>query len=168
MVRARGMFPSPKYRQCTSDQKRGPIERELRRYLKANPQHGGRIINAMGMRAEESNARKNRPAVRINPRNSVAGRTWIDWLPIHGMTESEVFQTISDAGQEPHWAHAAGMSRLSCSFCIKSSLRDLICAAHLRPDLLQEYIRLERQIGHTLRPDGVTLQQTLHRLEATQ
>ena len=30
MVRARGMFPSPRYRQCTSDQKRGPIGR---RYL---------------------------------------------------------------------------------------------------------------------------------------
>gem|GEM_PF-3596128 len=33
MVEARGMFPSPKQRQCTSDLKRTPIEREIRRYL---------------------------------------------------------------------------------------------------------------------------------------
>ena len=78
MVRARGMFPSPRYRQCTSDQKRGPIERELRRYLAAHPRFGGRIISAMGMRAEESAARRCRPVVRMNTRNSVAGRTWVD------------------------------------------------------------------------------------------
>jgi DNA sulfur modification protein DndC len=30
MVEDRGMFPRPKYRQCTSDLKRGPIERTIR------------------------------------------------------------------------------------------------------------------------------------------
>ena len=30
MVRHRGEWPSPKYRQCTSDLKRGPIEKEIR------------------------------------------------------------------------------------------------------------------------------------------
>ncbi len=74
MVRARGMFPSPRYRQCTSDQKRGPIERELRRYLAANPRFVGRIVSAMGMRAEESAARRCRPVVRLN-RNSAARQT---------------------------------------------------------------------------------------------
>ena len=137
MVRARGMFPSPKYRQCTSDQKRGPIERELRRYLAANPRFGGRIVSAMGMRADESAARRSRPEVRLNARNSVAGRTWVDWLPIHGLTRREVFETIAAAGQESHWAYGAGMSRLSCSFCIMSSLADLRCAARLSPRIVR-------------------------------
>ncbi len=166
MVRARGMFPSPQYRQCTSDQKRGPIERELRRYLAANPRFAGRIVSAMGARAEESAARRCRPAVSLNARNSVAGRTWIDWLPIHELTKREVFDTIASAGQEPHWAYGRGMSRLSCSFCIMSSLADLQCAARLRPDLLSAYIALEDEIGHTLRPDGTSLRDTLDRLEA--
>ena len=113
MVRARGMFPSPRYRQCTSDQKRGPIERELRRYLAANPRFARRIVSAMGMRAEESAARRRRPVVRMNTRNNVAGRTWVDWLPIHHFTRQEVFDTISNAGQEPHWAYGQGMSRHS-------------------------------------------------------
>ena len=167
MVEARGMFPSPQYRQCTSDQKRGPIERELRRYLAAHPRYRGQLINAMGMRAEESPARRRRPTVKPNARNSVAGRTWIDWLPIHDLTTHDVFGTIASAGQEPHWAYGAGMTRLSCSFCIMSSLPDLQCAARLRPDLLAEYVALERRIGHTLRPDGVGLDATLNRLDST-
>jgi 3'-phosphoadenosine 5'-phosphosulfate sulfotransferase (PAPS reductase)/FAD synthetase len=166
MVRARRMFPSPRYRQCTSDQKRGPIERELRRYLAANPRFAGRIVSAMGMRAEESAARRTRPVVSRNARGSAAGRTWIDWLPIHGLTRREVFHTIAAAGQEPHWAYGRGMSRLSCSFCIMSSLADLQCAARLRPDLLSTYIALEDEIGHTLRPDGTSLRETLSRLDA--
>ena len=165
MVRARGMFPSPRYRQCTSDQKRGPIERELRRYLAANPRFAGRIVSAMGMRAEESAARRSRPVFRRNERNSVAGRTWIDWLPIHDLRRQEVFDTIAAAGQEPHWAYGAGMSRLSCSFCIMSSLADIRCAARLRPDLLSAYMALEDEIGHSLRPDGTRLCETLDGLD---
>ena len=165
MVEARGMFPSPQYRQCTSDQKRGPIERELRRYLAAHPRYNGQLVNAMGMRAEESPARSRRATVTLNARNSVAGRRWIDWLPIHDFSTSAVFETIARAGQEPHWAYGAGMTRLSCSFCIMSSLSDLQCAARLRPDLLADYVALERRIGHTLRPDGVGLAETLRRLE---
>ena len=166
MVRARGMFPSPRYRQCTSDQKRGPIERELRRYLAANPRFAGRIVSAMGMRAEESAARRTRPVVSLNARNSVAGRIWMDWLPIHGLTRREVFGVIAAARQEPHWAYGCGMSRLSCSFCIMSSLADLQCAARLRPDLHSAYMALEDEIGHTLRPDGTSLRETLKRLDA--
>ena len=36
-VEERGMWPSSSARWCTSGTKRGPIERELRRYLKAHP-----------------------------------------------------------------------------------------------------------------------------------
>ncbi len=163
MVRARGMFPSPRYRQCTSHQKRGPIERELRRYLAANPRYSELIVSAMGMRAEVSTARRSRLAVSLHARNSVAGRTWVDWLPIHGLIQREVFDIIAAAGQEPHWAYGAGMSRLSCSFCIMSSLADLRCPARLRPELLSAYIDLEDEIGHTLRPDGTSLRDALTR-----
>ena len=55
-IEERGRFPSAKVRWCTSSLKRGPIERELRRYLKAHPRFGGKLVNAMGMRAEESPA----------------------------------------------------------------------------------------------------------------
>ena len=128
-IEERGRFPSSSARFCTSDTKRGPIERELRHFLKAHPRFGNVVINAMGMRAEESPARSKLVPWRRSDRNSRAGREWFDWLPIHSLTTTDVFRVIRDAGQSPHWAYAAGMSRLSCSFCILASRADLRRAA---------------------------------------
>ena len=153
-IEERGRFPSPSVRWCTSSQKRGPIERELRRFLKLNPRFSGRIINAMGMRAEESAARARKSPWRLNERNSRAGRTWFDWLAIFDLTERQVFGIIRDAGQSPHPAYGMGMSRLSCVFCIMSSRADLRTAAQLQPALYARYVELEERIGHTLSPPG--------------
>ena len=137
--------------------KRGPIERELRRHLNDHPRYGGLVVNAMGMRASENPARsKLAPCRRIN-RNSRAGREWFDWLPIHGLESADVFRIIAEAGQSPHWAYAAGMSRVSCSFCILASRADLRRAAELRPDLYRSYAELEKRIGHTLSPSRIPL-----------
>ena len=156
-IEERGRFPDAGRRFCTSDHKRGPIERELRRYLKAHPRYGGRIVSAMGMRAEESPSRAKLTPWRRNERNSRAGRAWFDWLPIHALKTDDVFRVIAEAGQTPHWAYAAGMSRLSCSFCILASRADLRRAAELRPRLYADYVALERRIGHTLSPTRLPL-----------
>lgn len=152
MVERRGKWPSPAQRQCTSDLKRGPIEREIRRHLKAHPEFEGRIVNCMGLRADESPKRAKAHPFKRNERNSKARREWFDWLPIHDWSEADVFSAIADAGQQPHWAYAAGMTRLSCCFCIMASRADLTTAARLRPDLLAEYAALERRIDHTFVP----------------
>lgn len=147
MARHRGMWPSPKYRQCTSDLKRGPIEKTIRHELKARNLH--LVVNCMGLRAEESSARSKAQVFKLNERNSKAGREWYDWLPIHDMLIGEVFSNIAQAGEKPHWAYAAGMSRLSCCFCIMSSQADLETAARLNPDLFAKYVELEREIDHS-------------------
>ena len=156
-IEERGKFPDSARRYCTAGWKRGPIERELRRYLKAHPRFGGRIVNAMGMRADESPVRAKRTPWQRNDRNSRAGRQWFDWLPIHDLSTADVFRVIAEAGQSPHWAYAAGMSRLSCSFCILASRSDLRRAAELRPALYRRYTDLEQRIGHTLSPTRAPL-----------
>ena len=83
---------------------------------------------------------------------SVAGREVFDWLPIFDLSTEDVFRVIRDAGRTPHWAYAADMPRLSCSFCILASRADLRRAAELRLDLYRTYAELERRIGHTLSP----------------
>lgn len=157
MVDRRGMFPSPKNRQCTSDLKRTPIEREVRRYLKAHPEYRGRVVMCMGMRAEESTGRSRLATLKRSASNSKAGREWWDWLPIHAMTTPQVFETITAAGQVPHWAYAAGMTRLSCCFCIMASAADLTTAAKLNPGLYQRYAAAEREMGFTLSMSRKTL-----------
>lgn len=144
MIEERGMFPSPKQRQCTSDLKRGPIERTIRQLgIKL-------IVNCMGMRAQESSGRKKLPPFKLSTRNSKAGREWYDWLPIHRLTTEQVFASIADAGQEPHWVYAAGMTRFSCCFCIMSSKADLTTAARLNPKLYRKYVGLEKSTGQVM------------------
>lgn len=144
MIEERGMFPSPSQRQCTSDLKRGPIERTIRQLgIKL-------IVSCMGMRAQESSGRKKLAAFKLSERNSKNGREWYDWLPIHLLTVEQVFASIADAGQEPHWVYAAGMTRFSCCFCIMSSKADLTTAARLNPKLYSRYVGLEKSTGQVM------------------
>lgn len=148
MVEERGMFPSPKNRQCTSDLKRGPIDKQIRSICK---QYGfTQVVNCMGLRAEESSGRAKKEVFKIRQHMSVAGRKVYDWLPIHDMTTKEVFDWIAMNGEKPHWAYASGMTRLSCCFCIMSSEQDLYTASKLNPVLFKRYVDLERQIDNTM------------------
>lgn len=154
MIAERGMFPSPSQRQCTSDLKRGPIEKIIRAFAQDRRGSGyeawGLIVNCMGMRAQESSSRSKLETFKFSERNSKNGREWYDWLPIHDWTIEQVFKKIADAGQKPHWAYAAGMSRLSCCFCIMSSKADLTTAAKLNPALYKKYVELERSTGQVM------------------
>jgi DNA sulfur modification protein DndC len=60
MVEQSGMFPSAQYRQCTSELKRGPIEK----YIRTLPCR--LILNCMGIRSEESP-----PRAKLQPLHSV-------------------------------------------------------------------------------------------------
>ncbi len=151
-IEERGRFPGKSARFCTSDLKRGPIERELRRYLKAHPRFEGRLVNALGIRRDESRDRARRIPWRRNERMSVAGREVFDWLPVFELTTEDVFRVIAEAGQSPHPVYSFGLTRCSCSFCIFASRSDLRRAAELRPDLYAKYAQLERRIAHTLSP----------------
>lgn len=141
-------WPSAANRQCTSDLKRGPIQREVRRYAAARGI--SLIVSCLGIRAQESPGRAKQLAFKVCKRGSVAGRSWYDWLPIHDMTRAEVFTTIREAGQEPHWAYAAGNDRLSCVFCIMGSARDIANGARHRPDLAAKYTAIEQRTGYTM------------------
>lgn len=150
-------WPSASNRQCTSDLKRDPIAREIRRYLKASGFSS--VVNCMGIRADESAGRAKQLDVRRSERNSIAGREWWDWLPIHAMTRAEVFSTIQAAGEEPHAAYAAGNERLSCMFCIMGSRNDLRNAAIHNPELYRRYVEAERRTGYTMHQSRLPLTQ---------
>jgi DNA sulfur modification protein DndC len=148
MVERRGMFPSPTNRQCTSDLKRTPIERTIRAISKATGKT--LFVDCVGLRAEESSSRAKAQAFKFDAKNSKAGREIYTWLPIHHWTTKQVFAAIELAGQQPHWAYAAGMSRLSCCFCIMSSKTDLKTAAQLKPALFQRIVATERRLGQSM------------------
>lgn len=148
MVDHRKMWPSPKNRQCTSDLKRGPIEKAIRHHVKKTSSNV--VVNCMGMRAEESAKRAKAQTFKHNVRNSKAGRLWFDMLPIHDLLIDDVFATITNATQEPHWAYKKGMTRLSCCFCIMASKGDLKTAAELNPVLYKKYVEKEKELDVTI------------------
>ena len=148
MVERRQMWPSPSNRQCTSDLKRTPIERTIRAISAATGQK--LFVDCVGLRAEESTSRAKAQVFKADAKNSKAGREIYTWLPIHAWTKEQVFKAIELAGQEPHWAYAAGMSRLSCCFCIMSSKPDLDTAARLKPALFARYVATERRLDQTM------------------
>jgi hypothetical protein len=79
-------------------------------------------------------------------------RRWVDdWLPLHAWTVEEVWSRIGASGVRHHPAYDLGMPRLSCCFCIFSPRSALILAGKHNPELLAEYVKVEKQIGHSFR-----------------
>ncbi|EAO5288854.1 phosphoadenosine phosphosulfate reductase family protein [Salmonella enterica] len=150
-------WPSSSTRQCTSDLKRGPIQREVRRYAKAC--RFKTIVNCLGLRAQESPGRAKRQVFRKNETDSNSVLTWYEWLPIHGMLTDEVFAAIRESGQQPHYAYALGNERLSCVFCIMASRNDLRNGARSHPELLEKYAALEARTGYTMHMNRIPIRE---------
>ncbi len=149
-VAKRGKWPSSKQRYCTSDFKRGPGSRVITMLFKEAP---GDIINVFGFRAEESAARSKKEEWVLNSRLSTLKRNVYDWLPIHNMLEAEVWKLIKESGVPYHHAYDLGMPRLSCCFCIFAPKAALMIAGQANPELLDEYCKVEADIGHTFKSD---------------
>ena len=155
-IEQRGMFPSNKARYCTSDHKRAPVCRlmtSLTKELALN--RPARILNCMGLRADESPARAKRLSfVESDPVYSNATKRHVDtWLPIFAWTVDEVWSRIRTAGTRHHYAYDLGMGRVSCVFCIFAPRNALLLAGEHNPILLSESVGVEQSTGHTLRQD---------------
>jgi len=146
-IERRGKWPSAGQRYCTSDLKRGPCNKIIR--AEADRRGTRLVISCFGFRDAESTARAKKPTWSLNKRQTNGRRDWYEFSPIHDLSTDEVFALIDAVGQKPHWAYEAGMERLSCSFCVLASRRDLQTAAKLRPDLYRRYRNLEQRMGHT-------------------
>ena len=166
-IQERGMWPSSTNRYCTSDHKRDQIAKLFTEVVTglitkppAKPGEGGhiirwpkRILNVMGMRADESPARSKLQPFTKNARHSNGKRHIDTWLPIHGWKLPDVWKDIKESGVPYHKAYDLGMPRLSCVFCIFSPPAALMIAGRHNPELLGEYVQAEKQMGHTFRKD---------------
>jgi 3'-phosphoadenosine 5'-phosphosulfate sulfotransferase (PAPS reductase)/FAD synthetase len=151
-VRRRKMWPSSTTRFCTSDYKRGPgatVITRLSKELEGTP----RILYVFGFRAAESPSRSKKEVLTINKRWTNTKRTVVEYLPIHDWSTKKVWDTIKENDLPNHWAYSKGMPRLSCIFCIYSPFDALVIAGRENRALLDEYIQVEEEIGHTFKKD---------------
>lgn len=154
-----GKWPMPTQRFCTADHKRGQIYTAFTALADEtrakHPDLGRpvRILNCVGLRAEESPGRKKRPQFIRDPKPTGKGlvKTVDVWLPIQHWTEAEVWAACRASGAPIHPAYAAGLPRASCVFCIYAPEAALQLSGLAHPELLDEYVRVERKIGHKFR-----------------
>ncbi|MFG1270528.1 phosphoadenosine phosphosulfate reductase family protein [Xanthobacter sp. DSM 14520] len=125
-------WSTPLLRFCTSELKTKVILPELKRRFPRQV-----VINVTGIRRAESASRSR--ATVASP--EADGRVW-NWRPIVDWSEAEVFADIACAGLRAHPAYTDfGMSRVSCRFCIMSSLPDLRAAA-AQPEARELLLRM--------------------------
>lgn len=144
----------PSQRFCTSDHKRDQQSKLLTR-LAAQTGRGRRvrILQCMGMRAGESPARAKLRPFYLDKRTSNTKKTVHIWLPIHDLTEQQVWADVKASGVRYHWAYDLGMPRLSCCFCIYAPKAALVLAAKHMPDLARDYAAVEKEVGYSFRKE---------------
>lgn len=129
-------------RYCTSEMKVAPITSYLRKRFPS-----GAIVSVNGIRAQESSSRARKPVSKISKRLSRKGApTSVDWHAILHWPVDNVFGEIEGNGLAVHEAYRLhDMTRVSCRFCILSSLHDLNAAAAVEEnhDLYREMVGLE-------------------------
>jgi len=155
-ISKRGMFPSPTARFCTSDHKRTQVQKLFTLLTTRSRQTGVsvvRILSCMGLRAAESPARAKRHPFARDERASNGLRQIDVWLPLHDWTTEQVWQRIRASGVRHHPAYDLGMPRLSCCFCIFSPRSALLLAGKHNPELLADYVKVEKEINHSFRKE---------------
>jgi 3'-phosphoadenosine 5'-phosphosulfate sulfotransferase (PAPS reductase)/FAD synthetase len=136
-------WSTPSMRFCTSELKGILINSALNKRF---PTHN--IVSVTGVRRQESSARSKMAVAAPLAPLSTKGRTGVTWNAIIEWTVDEVFTEIAAAGLALHEAYTVyGASRVSCAYCIMSSLDDLRAAASCADnhDVYREMVRLEAE-----------------------
>jgi 3'-phosphoadenosine 5'-phosphosulfate sulfotransferase (PAPS reductase)/FAD synthetase len=154
-IESRGMWPDSQARYCTSDHKRGQVDKiltALAAETRAHDKRRVRILNCMGLRAQESAGRASRLGLEHNKRATNKSVRYVDnYYPILDWTEHAVWSEIARSGLPHHRAYDLGMTRLSCVFCVFAPKSMLMIAGEHNRALLDEYVAVEDRIDHTFR-----------------
>ena len=137
LIRKKGMFQSRARRFCTEELKTFPV----RNYLNARMEAGDDVINAVGIRREESEARAN-----------VSEWEWMDgfdcevWRPLIHWTLDEVIAIHKRHDVKPNKLYLMGMDRVGCWPCINSNKAEVRKIAELDPAKIDEIRALEAEV----------------------
>lgn len=152
----RGAWPDARNRWCTSDFKRSPIEKVITRHVKAardrqRVRSPVRVLDCMGMRAEESSRRSKMVPFKVDVSNRARDQ-WT-WLPVFDLTTTDVWDLHRLHGLEHHPIYDQGMTRLSCVGCVLAGTKSLVRSAQLAPDHWKTLVDVEIRTGHRFRND---------------
>ena len=144
MAMLHGRFPGSASRFCTDELKLVPMD--LIKTRSRTGENAGPIIEWVGERAEESDARAKKPHIEIE---HCAWRTpAIIYRPIHALTALEVFEIAKRHGLKPNPLYLMGMGRVGCMPCImcqKEELRQIAIRFPEHIARIEEWERIDRK-----------------------
>lgn len=116
---------------------------------------GQRVLVVTGERAEESAARSRYQTFephRSDLRHGKRKRRHVDqWRPVHGWTESQVWEVIRAWRVNPHPAYRLGWGRVSCAACIFGSPNQWASLLRVNPSQFARVADYERAFGMTIK-----------------
>ena len=138
LITKKGMFPSRRIRFCTQELKVLPMQS----YLRARIDSGEDVINAVGIRANES-----------AERSRMLEWEWQDgfdcevWRPLLRWTEEDVISIHKRHGLTPNPLYLMGASRVGCWPCINARKSEIRLVADSDPDRIIRIRRLEEVVA---------------------
>lgn len=142
-------WPSPAQRYCTSDCKRGPIQKVIRNAYPAAD--GKNILCVTGERRQESSHRAKLPEWEADKMLTAGTRKVMRYRPILDYSLDDVWKHISDTGIPRHPAYDLGNERVSCAICMLAKDSDIRNGARACPELAERFLRIERETGFTMK-----------------
>lgn len=137
LARHKQMFPSRRIRFCTQELKIKPAIA----YFEKRLDEGVDCINAVGIRAGESEAR-----------STMTEWEWQDgfpvevWRPLIDWSEQDVIDIILAHGLNPNPLYLAGASRVGCFPCIFSRKKEILFVAKHWPERIDQIRALELEL----------------------
>lgn len=138
LILKKGMFPSGGRRFCTQELKVRPMAH----YVESLDYE---VVNAVGVRAEESAARAQLPEWE-----AWEASNWIDaetWRPLIRWTIDDVIAIHKRHGVTPNRGYFAGASRVGCWPCIRSNKAEIRTLAEINPERVRLIADLERDVA---------------------
>jgi 3'-phosphoadenosine 5'-phosphosulfate sulfotransferase (PAPS reductase)/FAD synthetase len=142
LVKSKGIFPSSFRRFCTQELKVYP----LAKYINGRMDGGEDIVNAVGIRAAESESRSKMPEWEWQE-----GFDCEVWRPLLHWTEQEVIDIHTRHGLRPNPLYLRGASRVGCYPCILSRKDEIRQVADADPWRIDEIRTLEAEVAQKAR-----------------
>ncbi len=141
-IRERAGFPSRLIRWCTEELKVQP----LRAWHDAYTARTGReTVNAVGVRADESDARSRLPELEDEP---VGHRKWGGWVwrPLLRWSVEDVLLVHRRANLPVNPLYQRGHNRVGCYPCIYAQKEEIRLLTEHSPETIERISRLEREV----------------------
>ena len=137
VVLKKGMFPSRLRRFCTEELKVTPIQK----YIAARQDEGNEVVNVVGIRAGESDARSKMPEWEWSDKMDC----WV-WRPLLNWTEQNVIDMHKEAGLAPNPLYLKGATRVGCWPCIFARKAEVRFVAESDPARVELIRQLEADV----------------------